>query len=108
MSLWVYLHQDDIENEVYSANITHNLGIMASEAGLYRWIWRPDEAGVTTAAQLIEPLRTGLALLKSDPERFKPYTSSNGWGTYEGFTEFVEAYLAACEATPAASVSVSR
>ena len=108
MSLWIYLHQEGAEDEVYSANITHNLGRMAAEAGLYKWIWRPDEAGVTTAAQLIEPLRFGLALLKSDPDRFEALAPSNGWGTYQGFVGFVEEFLAAGDDSPSASVSASR
>jgi hypothetical protein len=29
------------KEEMYSANITHNLGDMASEAGIYEALWRP-------------------------------------------------------------------
>ncbi len=38
---------DDKEetNEVYSANITHNLGEMADKAGIYYALWRPEEKG---------------------------------------------------------------
>lgn len=93
---------------VYSANITHNLNKMADGAGIYKHLWRPDEIGITKAAELIEPLRAGLALLKSDPARFKKFNPENGWGTYEGLVIFVEDYLAACEEYPAAKVSVSR
>ena len=39
--------------EVYSANITHNLGLMAEEAGIYQPLWRPEELGIKTAAGLI-------------------------------------------------------
>ena len=66
--------------EVYSANITHNLGKMASEAGIYKCLWRPEEVEITKAKELIEPLSRGLALLKGDPERFKAFNASNGWG----------------------------
>lgn len=93
---------------VYSANITHNLNKMAGDAGMYDHLWRPDEIGITKAAELVEPLRAGLALLKSDPSRFKKFNPENGWGTYEGLVAFVEKYLAACEKYPAAVVSVSR
>jgi hypothetical protein len=57
---------------------------------------------------LIEPLRAGLELLKSDPTRFEKHNSSNGWGMYAHFVPFVEQYLAACEENPDADVSVSR
>ena len=30
-------------DEVYSANITHNLGGMAREGGIYQACWRPEE-----------------------------------------------------------------
>jgi hypothetical protein len=92
----------------YSANITHNLGAMAEEAGIYKHLWRPEEIGITKAAQLIDPLRAGIALMKSDPPRFEKHNAVNGWGTYAGFVPWIEKYLAACEANPTADVSVSR
>lgn len=94
--------------DVFTSNITHNLNVMAQTAGIYKYIWRPEELGIKTAAELIEPLRTGLRLLKSDPGRFKRYDASNGWGTYEQFVPWVEAYLKACEENPDAEVSVCR
>ena len=94
--------------EIYSANITHNLNKMANEAGIYNHLWRPDELGINEAGELIEPLRSGLELLKSSPERFKAYDAPNGWGRYEHLVQFVADYLAACEKTPGATVLVSR
>jgi len=93
---------------VYDSNITHNLGRMAEEAGIYQHLWRPEEIGITTAAQLIEPLSAGLALLKSDPARFEAFNAPNGWGLYKHFVPFVEEYLGACREYPDATVSVSR
>jgi hypothetical protein len=93
---------------VYDSNITHNLNRMADAAGIYRHLWRPDEIGITTAAQLIEPLQTGLALMKSDPARYEAFNSPNGWGRYQDFVPWVEAYLRACEDNPDATVRVSR
>ena len=93
---------------VYSANITHNLNRMAGAAGIYEHLWRPEEIGVTHAAQLIEPLSAGLALLQSDPPRFQAFNSPNGWGMYDHFVSFVARYLDACQIYPTATVSVSR
>lgn len=93
---------------VYSANITHNLSKMAQEAGICQALWMPEEIGITHAEQLIAPLCDGLALLNSDPARFRRLNPENGWGTYEGLAEFVAAYLAACEKWPMAEVSVWR
>lgn len=103
-----HVHTRVTRATLYSANITHNLGAMAEEAGLYRWLWRPDELGVACARELIEPLKTGLALLRSDPARFMAFNALNGWGLYKHFVPFVAGYLAACEEFPDATVAVSR
>jgi hypothetical protein len=105
--------KDDAERlmhgeEVYQSNITHNLGAMARAAGIYHELWRPEEIGITRAKQLIQPLKTGLAKLKKDPDEFKVHNASNGWGLYENFVPWVERYLDACIENPEASVSVSR
>lgn len=107
MSLDVYLTEMR-PAEIYSRNITHNLNRMADEAGIYKHLWRPDEIGITKASQLIEPLTTGLALLRSDPARFKAFNPANGWGDYDGLVSFVVEYLSACIANPDAEVTVSR
>jgi hypothetical protein len=107
MSLDVFLTAKR-EVEVHSGNITHNLAPMAEEAGIYKHLWRPEEIGITTAQQLIEPLSKGLALLKSDPERFRALTPENGWGSYDGLVEFVQRYLTACAIDPDAKVEASR
>jgi hypothetical protein len=98
----------DETNECYAANITHNLGRMASEAGIYEALWRPEEIGITKASQLVEPLTKGLELLKIDPERFEKLNASNGWGKYEHFVPWVENYLNACKEYPEADIAVSR
>lgn len=94
--------------EVYWANITHNMGRMASECGLYEPLWRPDEADITQAKQLVGPLRDGLAQLRSDRERLLPFNPENGWGDYDLLVSFTEGYLAACEQWPEAEVRVWR
>lgn len=110
MSLDVYLTKilPPTPTEIYNRNITHNLNTMAGEAGIYKHLWRPDEIGITKAGELIEPLKAGLALLKSDPARFKAFNPSNGWGDYEGLVAFVADYLDACEKNPDADIEISR
>ncbi len=95
----------DDGGSVFWANITHNLGAMAKEAGLYEALWQPNM--LARAADLIEPLRGGLARLKTNPDAFRRLNPENGWGTYEGLVEFVEEYLAACERWPDAEVRIS-
>jgi len=95
-------------SEVYSANITHNLTKMAEAAGIYEALWRPEEIGITTAGQLIEQLRAGLAKLEADPAYYETFNAANGWGLYEHFVPFVRGYLKACEENPDATVEVDR
>ena len=101
-------HTKTVSPEYYHRNITHNLGLMAEEAGIYRCLWRPEELEIHQAGQLVPLLTEGLRLLRSDPERFKKFNSSNGWGSYDGLVEFVAKYLEACEKWPFAKVNASR
>jgi hypothetical protein len=94
--------------EVYWANITHNLGGMATAAGIYEALWRPEEVGITTASQLLTPLATGLAWLKLHEAEARKHDAPNGWGLYEHFVPFVEKYLDACNKNPLATIRVSR
>jgi hypothetical protein len=120
-------HTEEKE-EVYWANITHNLGEMASHAGIYEALWRPhrlkaeyaivdgdndaewkfEESVTTKASDIIPILEKGLSDLKSRPEYFKQFDSPNGWGLYVHFVPFVEKYLEACKEFPESVVEVSR
>lgn len=93
---------------LYQRNITHNLNKMADAAGIYEHLWRPDEIGVTRAAQLIGPLTDGLGRLRADPGKFQEFNPPNKWGDYGGLVAFVADYLEACRANPDAQVRVSR
>ena len=113
MSLDVYLTPNKCEHcgrgdDGFSSNITHNLGKMAAEAGIYEIVWRPEEHGITKAKQLIEPLTKAISKMESDPVRFKKFDSDNGWGLYIHFLPWLKEYLAACIAEPESSVIVSR
>lgn len=94
--------------ELFSANITHNLARMAEAAGIYRCLWEPDENGIGVARQMIGCLEDGLAQLRAEPERFKPFNPENGWGDYDGLVRFADSVLAACREHPAAKVRVWR
>jgi hypothetical protein len=96
------------EGWVYDANITHNLGKMAGEVGLYEPLWRPEEIGASRAGELVAPLRDGLARLVDERDRLQEFNPSNGWGDYDGLVRFTADYLAACERWPEAEVRVSR
>lgn len=111
MSLDVYLEDPTATyetQELYWANITHNLAKMASEAGIYQAIWRPEEIGAENAKDIIDLVDSGLQLLKNKPEYFKNFNSPNGWGMYKHFVPFVEKYLDALTEYPESKIRVSR
>jgi hypothetical protein len=95
-------------DDLYWGNITHNLGEMAGEAGIYESLWRPEEINATVATDIIPLLENGLADLKARPEYFKKFDSPNGWGMYINFVPFVEEVLDACKQYPLAKIHVSR
>lgn len=99
---------ENMTDELYTANITHNMTEMASKAGLYGALWRPDENAWTVAKDLIPTLKNGLAKLKAKPDYFKQFNPENGWGSYELLVEFVENYLKACKKYPKAVIGISR
>ena len=99
---------------VYSWNITHNLGKMASEVKLncgktlYDVLWRPDEHNMKIASDISELLDEGWNILLSSPEEYKRYNPENGWGSYEGLCNFVYNYRNACWDNPDAELRISR
>jgi hypothetical protein len=101
-------HDCASHDTLYEANITHNLNRMAVAAGIYEALWRPEEIGITKAAQLIPLLEAGLAKLHADPKHFETFNSPNGWGLYVHFVPFVANYLEACREYPDADVQASR
>lgn len=102
MSLDFYLTQD--EQEVFSRNITHNLGKMASEAGIYKVLWHPTENGFIQAKDCIPVLSAGLIELVTNKAKYEQFNSPNGWGMYEHFIPFVTEVLTACSEHPEAYV----
>ena len=96
------------EEQVYWANITHNLGEMAAEAGIYQALWRPEEIGATKAKDIIDVVELGLTDMKARPEFYEQFNASNGWGLYKHFVPWVERYLEALKKFPEAEISVSR
>lgn len=93
---------------VFDKNITHNLGRMAAEAGFYKQLWRPEETDVVYASQLGFHIEKGIHELESNPEKYRPLSASNGWGTYEQFVPWLKELLQACKDYPDAIISVSR
>jgi hypothetical protein len=113
--------------ELYHANITHNLYAMAHAANIYDVLWRPcrvhpdyvsidnydwemrfEDSVTIYAKDITELIQAGLHRLKTRPGCYKQFDSPNRWGIYEDFIPFVEKYLKACLEYPDAIVRVDR
>ena len=116
------------KEEMYSANITHNLGDMASEAGIYEALWRPyrlkegynipeddhnaeykfEEENPVRAFEIIPVIEKGLEDMLARSEYYKTFDSPNGWGLYVHFIPFIERYLEALRKYPESFVECDR
>ena len=113
--------------ELFWANITHNLGKMAEAAGIYEALWRPyrlhkdykhfdiyedefafEQSITIYASDIVDIIEKGYKKLKSKPEYYSKYNSPNGWGMYENFVPWVEKYLEALKLYPDSKVIVDR
>jgi hypothetical protein len=107
MSLTVYLVEERL-TDIFRYNITHNLGGMAVEAGIYNQLWQPETIEIKKASQLIKPLEDGLKRLRENPAKFMKFDTPNGWGAYKDLVSFVEKYLEACRSNPSAKIETHR
>jgi len=96
------------KEEVFSYNITHNLGKMAREAGVYTALWRPEEENLNKAKDLVPFLEAGLAELKRDPAYYRQFNPENGWGCFEDLCSCVVLYLEACQKYSNANIRTCR
>lgn len=92
---------------LFHANITHNCGPMAEEAGIYKVMWRPEEIGITQPKEMIPILEEGILNLESEPLHFKGFNPDNGYGSYEGLLRVASELLKACKEFPYADLEVS-
>lgn len=91
-------------HELFSKNITHNLGNMARACGVHHALWQSTG---NNAGSIITTLERGLKTLKDDSDTFEKYDSANGWGLYENFIPFIEACLEACKTHPKSIINAS-
>lgn len=115
------------KEELFCANITHNLGKMADAAGIYEALWRPymlhkdykhfdiydeeyefEQSVTIYAKDIVDIVEKGLKKMKNKPEYYAKFNSPNGWGLYENFVPWIERYLAALKEYPESIVEVDR
>lgn len=109
MSLDIYFKDPTATycNRIHEQNITHNLGLMASKAGIHDIVWHPNSSGIDTAGQLIEPLTRAIEDMKARPEYYRRFDSPNGWGTYDDFVPWLDELLENCKRYPQALLETS-
>ena len=108
------IEEEHETNEFWHGNITHNLTEMAedclssnnSDYTLYDLLWRDTQEPFTGdyVNAYIAHLAYCLYVLKNDPEHFKKFNPSNGWGTYEQLCDFVEQFIKALVNMPPGSI----
>lgn len=108
MSLDISLTDKETGREVYNTNITHNMGRMASEAGIYKAIWDPEGECIFRAAGVWGDAKEGFADLITRPNHYKQFNPPNGWGDYDSFCEWLIDYMRACREYPNAKVEAFR
>ena len=94
----------------YDWNFTHNLGLMAREAGIYQALWHPNkdytdtwEEGyveINTAAELLPILEAGYNKMVANPSYYRTFNPTNGWGSYDGFIGVIAEIIEACKSFP--------
>jgi hypothetical protein len=86
-----------------SLNMTSNVAPMWRLAGADL-----AEFKARTAGDCIPELRTAIADMAGNPEKYRPLNPSNGWGDYAGCLEFLRELLVMFEEHPKATVEVWR
>lgn len=88
MSLDLYLSCPHCDQSPYTNNYTWNVGVMWFE--IY-----PDDVsmvlieGMTGEASLSKLIHA-IKELEANPDKFKGMNPKNGWGSYDGFLNFVK------------------
>lgn len=103
-------HFRTVRQCLFSGNITHNLNSMASRAGLYTALWRPEEYGIRYAREVVPHLESGLEMLNDQEMQgmFEQFNPENGWGSLGGLKAVAREYLEACKQNPESLVEVCR
>lgn len=121
----IYDKDTEVEESYWHANVTHNMGEMASyipvtykvggekyENDLYHLVWRPDEVGVGNICNntnvVAEALQTGIAYMVKHREELLQYNPDNGWGDYDSFLFWLIDYWYACLEHPGCKIEISR
>ena len=102
MSLTINLAKKEY---LLNLNITHNLGAMWQEAGIYDALY--NSAGMQ-ASEVLPVLVNGLSDMIANPEKYKKLNSPNGWGLYENAVPWLAELIKGFNENPDAIIEVSK
>lgn len=116
----------DVKETVYNSNITHNLSLMASKAGIYDALWRPhrlldayividsseeydfEKTHKVRAKEITPFIENGLMDMIRRPKFYKAFNPENSWGSYKVFIPWIIEYLDALKEYPEALIETWR
>lgn len=84
-------------------NYTSNMASAWCEAGIMLHEWHGK-----LACECLPALNVGIAMIASDPERFRKHEPGNGWGHVDTMLVFLRKIRNACEENPSGLLEVSR
>ena len=91
---------------LFEKNITHNLSKMATELGC-KGVWKPIENNIYKAGDLIKPLSKSIKEMKNNPDVYRQFEPSNGFGALEDLLAFFEEILEKAHLHPEATIYAS-
>lgn len=105
-------------DEFWHGNITHNFREMAKNCKVHNWpldvnlydqLWRDESPDKEDIGDYKVYLILCLNELESNPDKYKQYNPSNGWGTYEQLVEFIRSFIhALIDMPPGSTIEYSR
>lgn len=98
-------HPTTYRERFFERNITHNLGQMFNEAGVYEILWEGDGL---VAGEVLDKLRNAYDDMVHRPAHYAKFNALNGWGMYEHALPFLAAVIEACAEHPTAVLRCSR
>ena len=113
------------EEAFFEGSITHNLNVMAKEAGVYEALWRPyllkkyfpvgsrledelefEQSCIVLAKDILPSLELGIEKLLKRPTLYVKFEGKNAF--YTDFINFILEYLQACQEHPDALIKTLR
>ena len=108
MSLDFYLEKkkwEEVTEEVYWENYTHNVVEMWNDAGCYDALYMSNGMN---AKDIIPFLDKAIKSMSENPDDYKKLNPENGWGDYDSALEFLKRVRGMCDANPDAVIRISK